>query len=288
MPFSISSLSSGGSANEASPTVRGIVFGRTDALSGNENVSIGYASNVNSSPGSGNVAIGSEALRYSNGSNIVAIGKQAAGAEGVNIGFGSVAVGYSALFRGAGGGNIAIGRFSAAAITTGQNNTIVGNIAGYTGTNDLSSGSNNILIGNSAIASSSTVSNEITLGNSSITTLRAQVTSITSLSDVRDKKNIEPLSTGLNFVNSLNPVKFDWNMRDGGKVDVPDTGFIAQDLIELEDSTGIADYLKLTFRDNPDKLEASYGRLVPILVKAIQDLSIKVNELEEKLNCINA
>jgi hypothetical protein len=73
-------------------------------------------------------------------------------------------------------------------------------------------------------------------------------------------------------------------MRDGGKVDIPDTGFIAQDLVALEDSTGLADYLKLTFRDNPEKLEASYGRLVPILVKAIQELSAKVNELEEKLN----
>ena len=73
-------------------------------------------------------------------------------------------------------------------------------------------------------------------------------------------------------------------MRDGGKIDVPDTGFIAQDLVQLEDETGIADYLKLTFRDNPDKLEASYGRLVPVLVKAIQDLSAKVNEIEEKLN----
>ena len=69
-------------------------------------------------------------------------------------------------------------------------------------------------------------------------------------------------------------------MRDGGKIDIPDTGFIAQDLVEVEDATGLADYLKLTFRDNPEKLEASYGRLVPILVKAIQDLSNEVNKLK--------
>jgi hypothetical protein len=55
-------------------------------------------------------------------------------------------------------------------------------------------------------------------------------------------------------------------------------------LIKLEDETGIADYLKLTYRENPEKLEASYGRLVPILVKAIQDLSKKVENLEDKLN----
>ena len=32
--------------------------------------------------------------------------------------------------------------------------------------------------------------------------------------------------------------------------------------------------------ENPDKLEASYGKLVPILVKAIQELSTKITALE--------
>jgi hypothetical protein len=157
----------------AAPTSLGTVFGRTDVADGNENVSLGRAANSNATPGSGNVAIGTDALRYSNNSsNIVAVGKLAAGGEGVNIGFGSVAVGYSALSQASGEGNISIGRFSGAGITTGQNNTIVGNIAGYTDTNNLSSGSNNILIGNRAETSSSSVSNEITLGNSSINRFR--------------------------------------------------------------------------------------------------------------------
>jgi hypothetical protein len=30
---------------------------------------------------------------------------------------------------------------------------------------------------------------------------------------------------------------------------------------------------------NPDRLEASYGKLVPILVKAVQELTIKLNTL---------
>jgi hypothetical protein len=154
---------------------------------------------------------------------------------------------------------------------------------GYSAGQDIQ-GANMIVIGSGAAPATTTSANTITLGSSAITVLRCQVTSITALSDARDKKNIESLPTGLDFVNSLNPVKFDWNMRDGGKIDMPDTGFIAQDLLALEDSTGIADYLKLTSRDNPDKLEASYGRLVPILVKAIQDLSNKVNMLEEELN----
>jgi trimeric autotransporter adhesin len=123
---------------------------------------------------------------------------------------------------------------------------------------------------------------KITLGNSSIATIRAQVTSITALSDERDKKEIEPLPYGLALVNSLNPVKFKWDMRDGAKVDVPDMGFIAQDLVEIEDILNAHETLQLTYRSNPDKLEATYGRLVPILVNAIKELSARVAELEER------
>ena len=67
-----------------------------------------------------------------------------------------------------------------------------------------------------------------------------------------------------------------------GKVDVPDVGFIAQELIEAEDALGMADYLQLTYRDNPDQLEATQGRLIPILVKAVQELAARVEELESK------
>ena len=64
-------------------------------------------------------------------------------------------------------------------------------------------------------------------------------------------------------------------MRDGAKVGQKDLGFIAQDLQELDDEN-----LQLVYSNNPKKLEASYGRLIPVLVKAIQDLSAKVTALE--------
>jgi hypothetical protein len=122
------------------------------------------------------------------------------------------------------------------------------------------------------------------LGNASIATLRCQVTSITSLSDARDKTDVESIPVGLDFINKLHPVTFTWNMRDGGKVGIKDTGFIAQELMATEDEAKLAEYLQLTYRDNPDKLEATQGRLIPILVKAIQELSAKVAELEAKVN----
>ena len=41
-----------------------------------------------------------------------------------------------------------------------------------------------------------------------------------------------------------------------------------------------ADYLNMVIDENPDRLEASYGKLVPILVQAIKELSVKVTALE--------
>jgi hypothetical protein len=244
---------------DATPTQKGKVFGRVDSL----NASVGQFSLLSNTLGISNSALGLYSLNdNTTGSN-------------------NSAVGYTAMYiNKTGVFNSAFGSESLQSNSTGTNNSALGALAGKSNT----TGSNNTFIGYNALPSTPTVSDVITLGNSSIALIRAQVTSITSLSDARDKENIESLPVGLDFVNSLNPVKFDWNMRDGGKVGVPDTGFIAQDLVQLEDATGIADYLKLTFRDNPEKLEASYGRLVPILVKAIQDLSAKVNELEERIN----
>ena len=36
--------------------------------------------------------------------------------------------------------------------------------------------------------------------------------------------------------------------------------------------------------ENPERLEASYGKLVPILVKAIQELKQEINQLKETKN----
>ena len=154
---------------------------------------------------------------------------------------------------------------------------------GHQAGNSVTTGDNNTIIGYDADATSVTVDNQITLGNSSVETLRCQVTSITSLSDARDKTNVAQLRAGLEFVERLAPVSFDWNMRDGGKVGVADTGFIAQDLQQVQQDTGV-EIPGLVFDDNPDKLEAAYGKLVPVLVQALKELSAKVTALEAQIN----
>ena len=156
-------------------------------------------------------------------------------------------------------------------------------VAGYNAATTLTTGSNNMVLGYGANSSSATVSNEITLGNSSITALRCAATTITSLSDARDKTNIEPIPAGLDFISELNPVKFTWATRDGGKIGIDEFGFVAQDLQAVQKLTGIH-YPNLVSETNPDKLEASYATLIPALVKAIQELNTIVSEQQVEIN----
>ena len=171
--------------------------------------------------------------------------------------------------------------------TTGNSNTVIGSYAGY----NLTTGSNNTVIGYNTLASSNTVSNEITLGNSSITALRCQVQSISSLSDMRDKKNIRDLPLGLDFIMTIKPRLFNWDRRDwyesgmadGSKIqETPTAGFVAQELDEAQTKAN-AEWLNLVLKSNPEKLEATYGNLLPVIVKAIQDLKKENDELKEQI-----
>lgn len=205
------------------------------------------------------------------------------------IGSGTIGLGQASLQSCTGPNNVAVGKNTLVVLTTGDDNTAVGGSALQltTGNNNTavgfnagalnSTGTNNTFIGFLADGSTPTSNNTITLGNSAIATLRCQATSITSLSDARDKTNIEESDYGIDFVNSLKPVKFEWDTRDGAKKGVKDLGFIAQDLKELDD-----EHLNLVYDENPDKLEATYGRLIPVLVKAIQDLSKEIEILKSK------
>jgi len=271
---------------------------------GNSNVSsnikIGNLATLSkaTATGSGNTAIGAFALeKNTTGKDHVGIGSYAL--YSVTTGGYSVAVGSSALqnFQ-TGNFNCAVGRSSLQSLKTGSNNvgiggsdagayadssansTIIGTEAGSISTL-LTGGTNNTLLGYRAIPSTGTVSNEITLGNSSIATIRAQVTTITSLSDARDKTDILPLNYGMNFIEKLKPVSFVWNMRDGGKIGIFDIGFIAQDLQKAQIDTNIN--VPNLVSGTEDKLEAGYGVLLPIIVKALQEANDKIKSLEQRI-----
>ena len=208
----------------------------------------------------------------------------------------NTAIGYEALYQlnySGWGRNTAVGSQAGRALTSNSfQNTIIGAEAANS---QGSSITNCTVIGYGANPSAFNSTNQITLGNTSVGTLRCQVQTITSLSDERDKTNIEPIPYGLDFIDSLKPKSFVWDNRpeiaieqdeEGNDIEVEfysankgkeDIGFIAQDLLEVDDN-----FLNLVHTDNPDKLEASYGRLIPVLVQAIKELKAEVELLKNK------
>jgi hypothetical protein len=234
---------------------------------GNRNTAVGYTTLQNNSTGSNNSAFGfSSNYLNSTGSD--------------NSSFGS----YSLTNNTTGYENSAFGRSSLYANTTGFGNSAFGNGAGQF----ISSGSNLTCIGYNAEPTSGSATNQITLGNSAVTSLRCAVTTITALSDARDKKNIKDLGLGIDFLMKLKPRQYNWdkrewyenNISDGSKMnEEPTAGFIAQELDEAQ-ITANAEWLNLVLKDNPEKWEATPGNLLPIMVKAIQELTIKNEKLK--------
>ncbi len=249
---------------------------------GLENTAVGYNALASNTLGDWNTANGTSALK----SNTTGQSNTSIGDESLLInttGTNNTAIGVWALYSNiAGSQNTAIGS-TALKLSKGNNNTAIGFLAGHT----LTTGINNIIIGYTALSSTATVNNEITLGDESITALRCKVTSITSLSDRRDKTNIIPIGEGLAFLKKLNPVSFTWNTRDKAKVGIKSAGFIAQELLALQKQSNIGDNLDLVSENNPEILEARYGNLLPVVVKAIQEESAEkdkaIQELKERI-----
>lgn len=241
--------------------------------------------------GSNNIAVGFNALlngsRNNSMNDNIAIGSNTLLTPGSNSAR-NIAIGTSALTELTTGtsNNVAIGYLAGSEITTGYQNTIVGSSAGITTT----TGINNTIIGFGATASASGVSNEFTLGNGSVTSLRCADATIASLSDARDKNDIRDLPYGLNFLENVRPVEFTWDKRVLTPDDENDpkqgkrrAGFIAQELQEAMPD-GENDILDLVYESNPQRLEAKYGNLIPVMVKAIQDLKAEVDTLKNHLN----
>lgn len=185
----------------------------------------------------------------------------------------NIAIGNNSIAANNGSDNISIGVNSLFTSTSGDKNILIGNNALY----DNLSGNNNVSIGYGVSSSNLTVSNEVNIYNGA-QTARFQGTAgaWSFVSDARDKQNITDLSIGLDFINQLNPRKFEWNMRhsdvDKGK---PSSGFIAQEVLEVLISNN-AEYTNLVDTKNPNQYTVSQSNLIPILVKAVQDLNKKI------------
>ncbi|MBL4759531.1 MAG: tail fiber domain-containing protein [Mariprofundaceae bacterium] len=258
------------------------------------------ALNKNTAPS--NSAFGNgTALNNTTGTGLSAFGNGTLGdnTTGVqNTAFGATAL----LLNTTGARNTAVGGQALDANITNNNSTAIGESAlgasiadnntciGYNGLASTTTGTNVTGIGAGVLASSATASNEVTLGNSSVTTLRCQV-ALTVVSDARDKTDIEDLVPGLDFLMDLNPKTFRMNNRN--RYDIVDTvtrqvtkgvndgsnadelaipGFIAQEVLVAVNKHS-AQSACLVNDAVPERLEMTYGNLIPVLVKSMKQLN---------------
>lgn len=116
-------------------------------------------------------------------------------------------------------------------------------------------------------------------------------------SDRRLKQNFKPIESALDKVNALNGLYFDWKTEviDLGFTPdqmTDDIGLIAQDVQAVLpqavkpapfDQTWDDDLNKNVSTSGEDYITVQYERLVPLLVEAIKELSVRLTSLEDKL-----
>jgi hypothetical protein len=254
------------------------------------NAAVGYQAGYTNTTGTENLFAGYRAGYLATGSYAVSIGNEA-GYNNIETTNGNVFVGYysgrantsgtavvaigaaSLLANTTGSYNTAIGRSALTSNTTASNNTAVGYQAGY----GITTGSSNTYIGYAATESAVSVSNEIVVG-ASITGKGANTafiggtsgayngantTTWSVTSDIRIKKNVASLSSGLDVVQALRPVEFDYIENDKH-----DIGFIAQEYQTV---------LPAQVVEGADGMLSLNQNLVPYLVKAIQELKARLD-----------
>ncbi len=106
------------------------------------------------------------------------------------------------------------------------------------------------------------------------------ITAFSSASDIRLKTNITSLSSSIEIVNSLNPVTFNWkndifNEEYRNKDDV---GFIAQE-VESVIPLAVSEFSN----ENETYKRIKHERMLPYIIKSIQELSDKINNHEKEI-----
>ena len=293
-----------------------VFIGHTAAssvTSADRNIAIGYQALLETTTGGNNTVIGYNAMDGTGdvpaSEHNTFIGVDAGGGDWANnVCTSNVGIGNYALDDNMDGAlrNTAVGYQALTGVTSGDDNIGIGMLAGHS----LTTGTGNIIIGKSSDVSAvgganqtaigygitCTGDNDVALGNTSVDSIKGQV-SFGDYSDVRIKKDITDTDIGLEFINQLKPRKFkrvapkdypeeirnDFE-KDYGELKHPDTivdGMIAQEVKETIDSMGVS-FSGWHENDNT-KQELQYATFVMPLIKAVQELSAKVEELEAKL-----
>jgi len=314
-----------------------IGHGAMDAADGAEsdNIAIGYDAmgDMDNNGALKNIAIGSYAgnnmAGFANVRNVFIGYDSGGGAWANNASSYNTAVGNYSMAGPQDGalGNAAFGYAAGYALTAGTYNTMMGYDAG----NAVTGGDFNVCIGYASDAAA-TADNQIAIGNSAITgaseciTIGTGITNSTTRtvkfgdaggsmvsldwdtggdstwvrsSDIRKKRNIKDSDLGLEFINKLRTVTYQWKPQNEfpkeweqySKTNTLDTekvhlGFIAQELKALIDEYDAPDEVA-SWSEDPDGMQrAGETKLITPLIKAFQELSEKNDVLEAKVKAL--
>ena len=265
--------------------------------------------NANTSGGAGqgkqNTAIGYYALNASTaGYNNTALGRHAMLA--LTTGYENVAVGNRAMDTGTNiQASVMVGNAAGSGMSSGSNDTYVGIAAGSKASAGASDGNNTgmgsnalrvdgsqnykwctVVGGQSAPMTAATglenytglgydtysfaANNKVRAGNAAVTAAHVQV-AWTVTSDRRLKRDITDLDLGLALVNALRPVSFR-RIND----DTEELGFIAQEV-----QSALPRPLGMLSVDVDGTYMLRKDDLIAVLVKAVQELTARVKELED-------
>lgn len=277
---------------------------------GTDNTAYGKASLQNNTTASYNTAIGDSSM-YANsvGTNNVALGKKALFTN--TRGMENTAIGVDAMMNNlAGNFNTATGRSSMANNINGINNTangteaMIGNTSGSFNTalgrgtlRMNATGSNNTAIGYKAYDTGNffnstalgancaiSASNQVRVGDSKVTSIGG-IVGWSTLSDRRYKTNIKDNVPGISFINKLQPVTYHLISSETSEKKQPIyTGFIAQDVEKAAKEIGY-DFSGIDApKNDKDFYGLRYAEFVVPLVKSVQELSKKNEDLQKQID----
>jgi len=249
--------------------------------------------------GNSNVAVGYNALSTDTlGDNTVAIGKSALVSQNFTTSTDSH--------------NTAVGFHAGLNVSTGVENTFIGANAGDT----CSSGTGNTVLGFNADVGGGGANGRIAIGISTVCVSDQRVTigfggntasleldgsdtSWAASSDERLKENITDSTAGLSFINDLRPVTYNWKKAKDVPDDLPQYiegsndpclgyeygtelhGFVAQEVkTAIDNHSEVKEGQSIWVTDETTVQALAPAALIPMLVKAIQELSAEVEKLK--------
>ena len=243
---------------------------------GNNNTAVGKKSLFKNTRGTDNTATGVEALNNNlAGSFNTATGRNSL-ANNINGNY-NTANGMEALLGNTiGSFNTALGKGSLLKNNTGSNNTAIGYKAYDTGNffNSMALGAN------SAISAS----NQVRVGDNKVSSIGG-IVGWSTLSDRRFKTSIQDNVPGIVFINKLKPVTYRLISSEVSEKKIPIySGFIAQDVEKAAKEIGY-DFSGVDAPKNDhDFYGLRYAEFVVPLVKSVQELSKKNDDLQKQID----